>query len=291
MLSPIPYLMGMGFSIQELGKIIYLLFIRSPIVIIGKDNEKNKQSVKAIVKLMPHRRVYYFGIDFFEENEVKEIINNEKLDYNVPRAIFCAFPNNSKIALKKFNNFYSWVLGITDQDSIHDNYIDIEHFSVVNVDSLKITTPNRITSRLSFETQIIKNSIKKSEEVIVRLKRVLEKKISKNKNSSPFLKELLDFDEEKATIINDFYNEAIMEFMHAAKRVLAIFLRIKALKDLGIYNLTISEANIKEAINYRFVSLQRILDFIYHEWGEDFRNILTNNKSDVLGDWIDSLWG
>ncbi|MGQ4833199.1 MAG: hypothetical protein ACP6IS_04790 [Candidatus Asgardarchaeia archaeon] len=284
----LPYLIKkLSLPVESVSLLIRALFMRIPIIIMGAKESAVVVTIKSIVRLMPYRRPYYYGIDFFEPKELNEILKNEQISLEVPRSIFVAFPNNSLSALKTFSNLRGWVIGFTSIPSIslpvHRVFLDIDRMNIIS--SLNIDK-----RELEFELKLLKDVQSKTEWSITKLKRVLEKKL-KNLEKSPFYKELLTFNDEEAHIMSDLFDERIIELVHAARRALALFYRTKALKDISGIDLKISDANIIEAVDYKYSTLSFLLDFIYFEWGIDLRELFAGKKNIALGDWIDGLWG
>jgi len=143
---------------------------------------------------------------------------------------------------------------------------------------------------LKMERQILKKISQDTENSIVRMKRVLLQKKLKDKIDEQTLTSLLDFSIEKEEIQKNIFKMEIQNFFSASKRAFFILNRLNLLSSLGLDS-SISAKILLSTIDYQDASLERLLSFIYHEWGEDFSLLLKNGKVANIGDHLESLWG
>ena len=150
---------------------------------------------------------------------------------------------------------------------------------------------------LTFEENILKKIFQDTDDSIIRMRRVLSDKIKSKKMNSDFIDTLLDFSIEKNELKKNILNKELHNFYSASKRAFFILSRLNILNDLNI-NAKIGSRTLLKTIDYEQIymegiisaPLNRILTFIYKEWGENLLNLIQENKKVDFEEKIQSLW-
>lgn len=281
--------------------ILYCLLDRIPIILMGDDSEKLNSFLIELSELVHFRRDYVFYTDFISLEEYENLISNEGIDYNYQRAhIRCPCEVSIK-ALNTFKNIDSWLIGLVIPKSKEDilklrdfinkkseeilyisffsNNFSID-FEQITLKSVDLTLENNIFKKISQDT----------EKSIIKMKRVLNDKITSNQLDRDFVKTLLDFEIEKSELKKNIFKREIQNFYSGSKRAFFILSRLNLLNNLEVYT-KIGTKTLLETIDYEEVPIERIISFIKKEWGEDFSDLIEDGKKSFMGDKIVSLWG
>ena len=101
---------------------------------------------------------------------------------------------------------------------------------------------------------------------------------------------LLDFEIEKSELKKNIFRREIQNFYSGSKRAFFILSRLHLINNIDIYT-KISSKTLLETIDYEEASIERILSFIGKDWGENFSDLIEDDKKSFIGDKIVSLWG
>ncbi|MFX1280915.1 MAG: hypothetical protein ACFFA3_16190 [Promethearchaeota archaeon] len=289
------------FKRDDISQILYCLLDRIPIIVLGDDQEKINNFLIELSELIHFRRDYVFYTDFISLEEYEDLISNESIDYNYQRAhIRCPCEVAIK-ALNTFKNIDSWLIGIVIPKHkeellklrefintkthcvlyislILNNYL-IE-FEYINIKSLDLTLEQDIFKKISQDT----------EKSLIKMKRVLNDKITSNQLDKDLVKTLLDFEIEKSELKKNIFKREVQNFYSGSKRAFFILSRLNLLNNIGAYT-KIGSKTLLETIDYEEVPIDRIVSFIRKEWGEDFSDLIEDGKKSFMGDKIVSLWG
>jgi hypothetical protein len=143
---------------------------------------------------------------------------------------------------------------------------------------------------LNLEEEILTKISEDTENSINKMKRVLYEKINKNQINKELIESLLDFKIEKKEIKKNIFKKEIQNFYSGSKRAFFILSKLNLLNTMQIES-KIGSKTLLETINYKEVPIERIISFIKNEWGEDFSDLVENNKLSFIGDKIQSFWG
>lgn len=295
------------YSIGQIGEknfslILYCLLNRIPTITIGDDEIEADNFISELCDLMHFRKELIYYTDFISESEYHNLCSNEEIDINSERIIIRCPSNVTLKALNKIKNFKSWVFGIEipNGDSQRIKYIKeimserCNFFLVIKILDGAITVnlegDNLEVFNLKMEKQILKKISQDTENSIIRMKRVLTQKKLKDNLDQQTLTSLLDFSVEKEEIQKNIFKKEIQNFFSASKRAFFILNRLNLMSTLGLDS-SISGKILLNTIDYQDASLERLLSFIYNEWGEDFNLLLKNGKVANIGDHLESLWG
>jgi len=281
--------------------ILYCLLDRIPIILMGDDPEKLNNFLVELSEIVHFRRDYVFYTDFISLEEYEDLISNESIDYNYQRAhIRCPCEVAVK-ALNTFRNIDSWLIGIVIpkhkeellklKDCINkksEKILYISFFS--NNFSIDFEQIHLKSLDLTLERNIFKKISQDTEKSIIKMKRVLNDKITSNQLDKDFVKTLLDFEIEKGELKKNIFKREIQNFYSGSKRAFFILSRLNLLNSLEIYT-KIGTKTLLETIDYEGVPIDRIISFIKNEWGEDFSELIEDGKKSFMGDKIVSLWG
>ncbi|MFW9866021.1 MAG: hypothetical protein ACFFEN_07970 [Candidatus Thorarchaeota archaeon] len=230
----------------------------------------------------------------------------ESWDYNLPRAhIRC--PRSVLIkAINQFKKFNSWVIGFNIENDIDkresfitaikkkmDFFLSIilfQNYSSVNlefserylkrIEQLRILweQPVAITNLVSFNLEHLDISLEKqflqkisqyTDKVITKMTKLLSEKVKSIDLHKDLKRFLLDFENEENELKKSLVRTEIQNFVSSSKEAFFILSRINLLRDLDY---KIESKTVLDTIDYHKVSIDRIIFFIYREWGENFYN-------------------
>ncbi len=289
------------FKRHYISLILYCLLDRIPIIVMGDDSEKVNSFLIELSELIHFRRDYVFYTDFISLEEYEDLISNENIDYNYQRAhIRCPCDVAIK-ALNIFKNVDSWLIGIVSprkkedlvklKDFISKKARIILYISLFsNKFSIDLEQMNLKSVDLTLEENIFKKISQDTEKSIIKMKRVLNDKITSNQLDRDLVKTLLDFEVEKSELKKNIFKREIQNFYSGSKRAFFILSRLNLLNNIEIYT-KIGSKTLLETIDYEEAPIERIVSFIRKEWGEDFSDLIEDGKKSFMGDKIVSLWG
>jgi len=278
-------------SKKDVAVILHTLLKRQPLIFIGSITSAVDAYVKAAANLLPHRNRVSYGIDVLKKDEIDEIRLTEKHNYDTPRTIVFSLSNYTPIAIRNFSTFNGWILGVNNRDKKRILTVIKENnnpMTIFNVDNKRVAYTTDSKKEYKFENYILEDIIKQTDIATSRLIRIIEKKVKMP--NTPFAREILNFEEEREKIEQELLEDEILSFVHAARRLLALLLRLKMIKEFTSENIVISERSIIDAIGYNKAQINELLNLINWEWNESFYDLITRDKDQEIGDWIDSLW-
>ena len=292
MTSPISFFLWREqVSKKEISAILHILLKRQPLVFVGRNTSVVDSYVKVSANLLPHRNKVSYGIDVLKKEEIEDIELAEKHNYDLSRTIIFSLSNYTSIAVRNFSKFKGWILGTNSRDEkrvlsvIRENN---ENVTIFNVDAKRVIYAGDKSKDHRFEKHLLEDIIKRTDIATSRLIRIIEKKVKIP--NTPFAREILNFDEEREKIEQEILEDEILSFVHAARRLLALLLRLRMIKEFSNEGIIISEKSITDAIGYNKAQIRELLDLIKWEWNESFYDLVTKDKDQEIGDWIDSLW-
>ncbi|MFX1312380.1 MAG: hypothetical protein ACFFHD_07185 [Promethearchaeota archaeon] len=281
--------------------ILYCLLNRIPIIVYGNDSDKIDDFLIDLSELIHFRDEYIFYTDFISKIEYQNLICNENIDYNIQRAHIRCPCNVALKALRQFDKFESWLIGIVipnrkeDFFSIKNQlkkkikealyiYLSSNKFSVI------FETNNPKTVNFSLEENIFKKISQDTENSIIKMKRVLKDKTKLNNLDKELIKTLVDFEIEKIELKKNIFKREVQNFYSGSKRAFFILSRLNLLNNIEIHA-KIGSKTLLETIDYDDAPIERIISFILKEWGENFSELIEDGKRTFIGDKIVSLWG
>lgn len=279
---------------ERLAIIIRSIIDRIPIIILAEDRNLANKLVNVFASLAPHRIRLVFRRDFISVEEYKKIQDEENADYNNERVTIEVPCEYSKYLNDEFGELKGWIIGLTKDVKEKINILNKHKTLVVNISGdenieLKLVNDNHKFD-LSFEKKLLRKIFDETEFTLEKIRRVVNKKLNKTPLSNLFLKNILDFSQEKEKIAINIFRSEITRFVNAARRAFMLLSRIKLLKDIGI-NVTISEKTLQDAIQFKSAPVERITDFIKAEWGLDLISCINKGIISNLGDLVEGLWG
>jgi hypothetical protein len=102
-------------------------------------------------------------------------------------------------------------------------------------------------------------------------------------------KSLVDLNHEEDRVRQSLYKEHIQAFVEAAWRVMIILLRLRLLEGVGVKSV-LSDKMLRQAIDYKGASIDRLMEFIKAEWGEDFQTSVQDGAGQKFGDQLEGFW-
>jgi len=289
------------FKKQYISLILYCLLDRIPIIVLGDNSEDINDFLMELSELVHFRKEFVFYTDFISADEYDDLISNESIDYNYQRThIRCPCEVAIK-ALNTFKNIGSWLIGIvipgdkTDllrlKEFINSKTNVILYISYFpNNFSIGLDQINLKSIDLTLEENILKKISQDTEKSLIKMKRVLNDKITLNQLDNDLVSTLLDFEVEKSELKKNIFRREIQNFYSGSKRAFFILSRLNLINNIEIYT-KIGSKTLLKTIDYEEASIDRMLSFIEKEWGENFSNLIENGKKSFMGDKIVSLWG
>ncbi|TFG11150.1 MAG: hypothetical protein EU535_07610 [Promethearchaeota archaeon] len=281
--------------------ILYCLLNRLPIIILGDESSNVDDFLIELSELMHFRKDLVFYTDFISLEEYQQLLQNEDIDYNTQRTQVrcpCSVSNKS---LMQFNHFDSWIIGLeTINEKNHiktlNNFVrskipvflEIKFFSdSISVDLVGL---NEKEIDLAFEQNVLQKISQDTEKSVIKMKRVLSERIKSENIDKDLIANLLDFEVEKQELKKNILKSEIQNFFSGSKRAFFILSRMHLMNGFEM-NARIGSKTLLETIDYYDASIERIITFIYKEWGEDFSEIFENGKKANALDRMQSLWG
>ncbi len=280
---------------------------RIPVVVVGEDIELIDDLTESLIHLCPHRQSLLFWRDFTTEEEILAVWEEEKHDYNVSRTIVYGFSANLRLAIDRITQFAGWILsvplnarilGILITDATLQSILDTIIEGTGNCGVLRVGSPSSMTfslvrpssSSLEVEKRIIMKILKRKQQSLERIRRLLKKSLRSFDGSAHIMEVVLNLDDESEKITSDVFDEEISSYVHAAKRAVTLLSRIRLARELGASTL-LTERSLYEAVGWEGGALRDFIQFMHAEWHEDFSDCVKNGALSGLGAWVDSMWG
>lgn len=280
---------------KDLARVIRAILDRHPIIVSSNFEEGSDYVVESLVNLIPHRREVVFGSDFFSPSEHEQMIRYEQNDYNGERMTYRAPSSTSSSITGQISNFKGWIIATTQ-----DNYDEIlktlksctQIFLVLKIHqdalSLESNGIHKKSSKTSFEQKLLDKVMSETETRMERITRVL-RRAAQGKISQRLEKSLIDLHHEEERVRQSLFRDNISAFVEAAWRALVILMRLRLLDEVGVTSI-ISNKMLSQSIDYKSASINRLIQFIHAEWGEDFRNAVQGGRGRSFGDRLEGFW-
>jgi hypothetical protein len=280
---------------KQLAIVLRSVLDRYPIIIYSESPEAVDSIAESLVKLVPHRREMVFGSDFVSATEHEQMIHHEKGDYNGERMIYRAPTSAAQLVHSQISDFQGWVIA-TDQNNIIAiqgalNQSPISpltlrfHEGILKVES---NGSSKEFSDTNFELKLLEKVTSETRTRIERITRIL-KRAAQGKVSERLEKSLVDLNHEEDRVRQSLYKEHIQAFVEAAWRVMIILMRLRLLQGVGV-NSVISDKMLRQAIDYKGATIDRLMEFIKAEWGEDFQTSVQEGAGQTFGDRLEGFW-
>ncbi len=280
---------------KELAILIRALLDRYPILVTGDSEENIDFITDTLINLVPHRREVVFGTDFISKQEYEQLINHEKSDYNGERLIFRAPSSLTFENYQQITSLRGWVIAVPshfEQKMITSLNQQAWCFLILRSRgdrlSLQINDGHKWLNETSFEEKLLDKVLTETEMKIERISRVL-KRAARGKVSERLEKSLVDLDPEENRVRQSIFREQILAFVQAAWRILVILQRLRLLEGVGVKSV-ISEKMLRQAIDYKGAAINRLMEFIQAEWGEDFSSVVEGGRDRSFGDRLEGYW-
>ena len=280
---------------KQLAIVLRSVLDRHPIIVYSESQETVDPIAESLVRLVPHRREMVFGSDFVSYSEHEQMVHHEKGDYNGERMIYRAPSSAAQLVPNQITNFRGWVIA-TDQVHLNEIQLAFAPTSVeplmLNVKDGKLTIKSNGSSKVfsdtSFELKLLEKVTSETRTKIERITRIL-KRAAQGKVSERLEKSLVDLNQEEDRVRQSLYKEHVQAFVEAAWRVMIILMRLRLLQGVGVKSV-ISDKMLRQAIDYKGASIDRLMEFIKAEWGEDFQTSVDNGAGQTFGDRLEGFW-
>ena len=280
---------------KHLAIVLRSILDRYPVIISSNTPESADTIAETLVKLVPHRREVVFGSDFISHSEHERMVSHEKSDYNGERMIYRSPSSSMNLLRKEISNFQGWVIVINPShfDQIRSNLMNASFPPVVlrYTGGILELEPNGSTKTLrntGFEEKLLEKVTSETRMKMERITRIL-RRAAQGKVSKRLEKSLIDLNHEEERVRQSLYREHIQAFVEAAWRVLIILMRLRLLQGVGVKS-TISNKMLQQAIDYKGASIERLMEFIKSEWGEDFDSSVQEGTGQTVGDRLEGFW-
>ncbi|TRO54320.1 hypothetical protein E2P64_09290 [Candidatus Bathyarchaeota archaeon] len=280
---------------KQLAIVLRTILDRHPIIIYGELSESVDSVAESLVQLVPHRREMVFGSDFVSYSEHEQMVHHEKGDYNGERMIYRAPSSSAQLVSNQITDYKGWVIA-TDQVHLEDIKQTLAKSSVLPLTlrfsegKLKIESngDSSTFSETNFEHKLLEKVTSETRTKIERITRIL-KRAAQGKVSERLEKSLVDLNQEEERIRQSLYREHIQAFVEAAWRVMIILLRLRLLQGVGVKSV-ISDKMLQQAVDYKGATINRLMEFIIAEWGEDFQTSVQDGTGQAFGDRLEGFW-
>jgi len=289
------------FKQQHISLILYCLLDRIPIIVLGDNSDDINNLLMELSELVHFRKEYVFYTDFISADEYENLISNESIDYNYQRTHIRCPCEVAVRALNTIKNIGSWLIGIVIPREKSDllrlkefinsktNVVLYISYSYNNF-SIGLDNINLKSVDFSLEENILRKISQDTEKSLIKMKRVLNDKITLNQLDNDLVTTLLDFEVEKSELKKNIFRREIQNFYSGSKRAFFILSRLNLINNIEIYT-RIGSKTLLKTIDYEEASIERMLSFIEKEWGENFSDLIEDGKKSFMGDKIVSLWG
>ncbi|MBN1216418.1 MAG: hypothetical protein JXA99_13385 [Candidatus Lokiarchaeota archaeon] len=280
---------------------LYCLLNRIPIIAYSNSSLDIDDFIIDISNLINFRKELVYYTDFISNSEFQELILNENNDYQSLRIQVRCPSDVAMKAISQLDDLKSFIIGLQYPKENNelilikellklktDQYLEI----IVNEGKIDVELIgfNEKLVNLNFETAIFLKISEKTEKSINKMKRIIKDKINKSEIDINLKNSILDFNLEKGEIKKNIFYAEIQDFYSGAKRAFYILSKLNFLNYLEI-NATIGTKTLLETIDFEEGSIQRILIFIEREWGDNFIDLISNDRLNFIGDKIQSFWG
>ncbi len=280
---------------KQLAIVLRSVLDRYPIIIFSESQESVDIIAESLVKLVPHRREMVFGSDFVSYSEHEQMVLHEKGDYNGERLIYRVPSSAAQLVSNQILDFRGWVIA-TDKTHLHEIYQAFAQTSTspltLRFEKGKLTIESNGSSEgfsdTSFELKLLEKVTSETRTKIERITRIL-KRAAQGKVSNRLERSLVDLNHEEDRVSQSLYKEHIQAFVEAAWRVMIILMRLRLLQEVGVKSV-ISDKMLRQAIDYRGASIDRLMEFIKAEWGEDFQTSVQDGAGQTFGDRLEGFW-
>lgn len=280
---------------KQLAIVLRSVLDRYPIIIYSESPEAVDPIAESLVKLVPHRREMVFGSDFVSSSEHEQMVNHEKGDYNGERIIYRAPSSAAQLVPSQISDFRGWVIA-TDQNNVSPIQEALNQSSIspltlhFNEGRLKVESNgnSKEFSDTNFELKLLEKVTSETRTRIERITRIL-KRAAQGKVSERLEKSLVDLNHEEDRVRQSLYKDHINAFVEAAWRVMIILMRLRLLQGVGV-NSVISDKMLRQAIDYKAATIDRLMEFIKAEWGEDFQTSVQEGAGQTFGDRLEGFW-
>lgn len=289
-------------EIDDISLLIKSLLDRIPIVVLSDNENMIEEVINGLADLIPFRNKLIYLSDFVDKGDFLDIVDYEESDLNVQRNVFLCFPNSTQTAIKEIDLYHSWIIGVLIEKKSYSNYIQVYNklyskanfFLKLEIDPLNLKTeivgkvfPNL---DLKLEKWIYQNAISRTELEIEKMRRIISKKTKFRKIPQEQKDSIMNFEVEENEIKENIIKKEILNFFNACKRSINILHRMQVLYNLNIKT-NISPRVLYGTIAYKQAPVERILEFIDKEWGENYMHLLNLQNSSNFSDTFESLWG
>ena len=278
---------------KQLAIVLRSVLDRYPVIIHGDSSEIADSIAETLVKFVPHRREVVFGSDFVSFSEHERMMSHEKSDYKGERIVYRSPSTSTELLCSEINDFQGWIMAIDQKDieEVKGNLAQSSPIIIRFVEGvLKIEsngTPKTI-SNTRFEEKLLEKVTSETGAKMERIIRIL-RRATHGKVSERLEKSLIDLKHEEERIRLSLYREHIQGFVEAAWRVMIILMRLRLLQGVGVKSV-ISDKMLRQAIDYHGSSIERLMDFIKAEWGEDFQSSVQDGAGHQFGDRLEGFW-
>jgi hypothetical protein len=280
---------------KQLAAVLHSVLNRHPIIIYSQSSDSVDSVAESLVKLVPHRREMVFGSDFVSSSEHEQMMLHEKGDYNGERMIYRAPSSAAQLVPNQIHDFIGWVIATdnTNLQKIKQAFAQQNTFPITLEFAdgklrLESNGNSDVFSDTSFEMKLLEKVTSETRTRIERITRIL-KRAAQGKVSERLEKSLVDLNHEEDRVRQSLYKEHIQAFVEAAWRVMIILLRLRLLQGVGVKSV-ISDKMLRQAIDYKGASIDRLMEFIKAEWGEDFQTSVQDGAGRNFGDQLEGFW-
>ncbi|MFW9830162.1 MAG: hypothetical protein ACFFD8_00040 [Candidatus Thorarchaeota archaeon] len=280
---------------KDLAIVLRSVLDRFPVILYSDSAEAVDSIAEALVKLVPHRREVVFGSDFVSFSDYNNLVNHEKSDYNGERIIYRAPSSATELVTNEITDFTGWIISANQKNfewiykilSQNPSPLIILHLKDGAL-KLKANGKSRAFTNTSFENKLLEKVTSETRIKMERITRIL-RRAAHGKVSNRLEKSLIDLNQEEERVRQSLYREHIQAFVEAAWRVMIILMRLRLLQGVGV-NTTISDKMLRQAVDYKGASIDRLMEFIKAEWGEDFQSSVQDGTEQSFGDRLEGFW-
>jgi hypothetical protein len=280
---------------KELAIVLRSVLDRYPVIIHGDSPEILDSIAEALVKFVPHRKEVVFGSDFVSYSEHERMKSHEKSDYNGERIVYRSPTSATQLLCSQIKDYQGWIVA-SDQNNFDELKRNLAESSLSPIIirfeegtvKLESNGSSKTIANTRFEEKLLEKVTSETGAKIERITRIL-RRAAHGKVSERLEKNLIDLKHEEERVRLSLFKEHIQGFVEAAWRVMVILMRLRLLEGVGVKS-GISDKMLTQAIDYKGSSINRLLDFVKAEWGEDFQSSVQEGAGHQFGDRLEGFW-
>jgi hypothetical protein len=276
--------------------ILSSLIDRTPILVVGQPEYEIELLISELASFIQFRHTLMFYSDFILDEDYNNLIEagegQEPFSLNQP--IFLSYPYSTPKALETLYKFDSWILGSTDPRDSEElqrkirllrNKTDYFIIIYVETDRLKVDLDGRCFPQIdiTYEKWLYGHALREAENTIQKIQQVVAIRVPTMQIGSEKYESLMNSTARKNDRLAEILRQELYRFYCAGRDTYDLLVRLTTLRHLD-YPFQFSKSDLRAVIGNENVSAERMLGFIFHEWGKKFEDLWGVNQASPSSD-------